>query len=83
MTKKYSACFYCGGAVEERLRARELRWQGQLCVFENVPMGVCTQCEEKVLRPEVAKAIDRVLRERKKPTRTMQVPVYLYESDVV
>ena len=83
MTKKYSECFYCGGAVEEQLSPRELRWQGQLCVFENVPMGICTQCGEKVLRPEVAKAIDRVLREQKEPTRTMQVPVYLYESDVV
>jgi hypothetical protein len=45
-------------------------------------MGVCTQCREKFLKPEVAKAIDRVLREQKKPARTVQVPVYLYEPDV-
>jgi YgiT-type zinc finger domain-containing protein len=83
MTKKYSECFYCGGAVGEQLMPRELRWQGQLCVLENVPMGVCTQYGEKVLRPEVAKAIDRVLQEEKKPARTMQVPIYLYKSDVV
>jgi YgiT-type zinc finger domain-containing protein len=82
MTKKYSDCFYCGGVVEEQLVPRELRWQGQLFIFENVPMGVCTQCREKFLKPEVAKAIDRVLREQRKPTRTMQVPVYLYEPDV-
>ena len=82
MTKKYSECFYCGGAVEEQLMPRELRWQGVLFIFENVPMGVCIQCGEKVLKPEVAKAIDRVLLEKKKPNRTIQVPVYRYELDV-
>ena len=82
MTKEYSDCFYCGGVVEEQCLPREVRWQGQLFIFENVPMGVCTQCREKFLKPEVAKAIDRVLREQKKPARTVQVPVYLYEPDV-
>jgi hypothetical protein len=44
-------------------------------------MGVCTQCGEKFLKPEVVKAIDRVLQQRKKPTRTIKVPVYQYEPD--
>ena len=65
MMKTYSDCFYCGGAVEEQRMPHELRWQGQLFIFENVPMGVCTQCREKFLKPEVAKAIDQVLREKK------------------
>ncbi len=65
--------------MEEQLRPREFRWQGQLFIFENVPMGVCTQCGEKVLVPEVAKAIDRILQEKKKPTKTIEVPVYQYE----
>jgi YgiT-type zinc finger domain-containing protein len=78
MNKKYSDCFYCGGTVEERPMPREIRWQGQLFVFEDVPMGVCTQCGEKFLLPAVAKSIDRVLQEKKKPTKVMQVPVYDY-----
>ncbi len=82
MARKYSDCFYCGGAVEERLMPRELRWQGQLFIFENVPMGVCTQCGEKVLMPEVAKGIDQMLQQKKKPAKTIQVPVYQYRSDV-
>jgi YgiT-type zinc finger domain-containing protein len=82
MAKKYSDCFYCGGAVKEQLRPRELRWQGQLFIFENVPMGICTQCGEKVLLPEVAKVIDQVLQEKKKPTKTIEVPVYQYEPNV-
>jgi len=83
MAKKYSDCFYCGGVVEEKLKPREIRWKGKLFIFENVPVGVCTQCGEKVIKPEVAKSIDQLLQEEKKPTKTIQVPVYQYESNVV
>lgn len=68
--------------VEERLMPRELRWEGQLFFIENVPMGVCTQCGEKFLMPEPAKSIDRILRKKRKPTKTIQVPVCQYRSDV-
>lgn len=79
MSMTYSDCFYCGGAVEERRLPREVRWQGQLFIFENVPLGVCVQCGEKFIKPEVAKSIDRILQEQPQPTRTLQVPVYQYE----
>jgi YgiT-type zinc finger domain-containing protein len=82
MKKKYSDCFYCGGSVEQRLMPRELRWEGQLFIIENVPMGVCTQCGEKFLMPEVAKGIDRIVQKKRKPTKTIQVPVYQYEPGV-
>ena len=80
--KKYSDCFFCGGEVTEQLLSREFRWQGQLFIFEDVPMVVCSQCGEKVLRPEVAKAVDVVLQGKKKPIRTIKVPVYQYEKQV-
>ncbi len=83
MPREYSDCFYCGGLVKEAFVPRELRWQGRLFIFENVPVGVCTQCGEKVVKPEVAKTIDRVLKEQKAPTKTVQVPVYQYELSVV
>jgi YgiT-type zinc finger domain-containing protein len=82
MGREYSDCFYCGGVVEEQLLPRELRWKGELVVIEDVPMGVCTQCGEKFLKPEVAKSIDRILQAKRKPTRTIQVPVYEYQSHV-
>jgi len=61
---------------------REIRWEGRLFIFENVPMGVCTQCGEKVLKPEVTKTIDQILKEHRKPTKIIQVPVYQYELGV-
>ncbi|MBI4529841.1 MAG: YgiT-type zinc finger protein [Deltaproteobacteria bacterium] len=78
MAKTYSDCFYCGGFVEQRLPPRELRWQGKLFAIEDVPMGVCSQCGEKFLKPEVAKGIDRIFEEKKQPAKTIQVPLYQY-----
>ena len=75
----YSDCFYCGGAVTERHIPREIRWRGKLFVIEDVPVGVCTQCGEKVMTPRVAKQIDRVLEEQTQPTKTIVVPVYEYD----
>ena len=79
MKHQYDDCYFCGGVVEERLVPREIRWKGELLVFENVPMGVCAQCGEKFLRPEVAKTIDAALESAKRPTRVLQVPVYQYQ----
>jgi YgiT-type zinc finger domain-containing protein len=79
MKHQYDDCYFCGGVVEERLLPREIRWKGELLIFENVPMGVCTQCGEKFLRPEVAKTIDAALEVTKRPSRVLQVPVYQFE----
>ncbi|MGC1376383.1 MAG: YgiT-type zinc finger protein [Anaerolineales bacterium] len=78
MKYDYGDCYFCGGDIEERLLPREIRWQGELLIFENVPTGVCTQCGEKFFRPDVAKKLDVVLRSQKQPLRTQQVPVYSF-----
>jgi YgiT-type zinc finger domain-containing protein len=78
MKHTYDDCFFCGGEVEERLLPREIRWKGELLVFEDVPMGVCIQCGEKFLHPEVAKKIDDAILSPKRPSRVLQVPVYQF-----
>jgi YgiT-type zinc finger domain-containing protein len=77
----YSDCFFCKGTVEEHRIPREIRWKGQLFIIEHVPVGVCMQCGEKFLKPEIAKGIDRILQEKRKPSKTIQVPVYEYELE--
>ena len=79
MKHEYTDCFFCGGVVEERLMPREMRWNGELLVFDDVPMGICTQCGEKYLLPNVAKKIDAALHQSAKhPSRILNVPVYQY-----
>jgi YgiT-type zinc finger domain-containing protein len=82
MKRKYGDCLYCGGAVEEQQLQREVHWRGELCIIENVPMGVCVQCGEKFIKPHIAKQIDEILRKRGKPTKTINIPVFRYKSVV-
>ena len=75
---KYSDCYYCKGVVKEKNISREIWWKGELYLFENVPAGVCTQCGEKVIKPETAKHIDLLLKKQTTPHKTIRVPVYEY-----
>jgi YgiT-type zinc finger domain-containing protein len=84
MAKKYSDCYFCGGEVVETSIDREIWWKGKLYLIQGVPAGVCGQCGEKVILPEVAKEIDRILQGRIAPDRILQVPSYRYpESKAV
>lgn len=76
----FADCIYCGGQVRECTATREVRWQGGLFLVEQVPMGVCSQCGERFLKPDVAKTIDKLLQTRK-ATRTALIPVLTYTSD--
>ncbi len=78
MKRTYSDCYFCGGVVEEQLISREVRWEGKLVVLENVPTGVCNQCGEKVVKPDVAHDIDLLLQGKNPPQRTIEVPVYSF-----
>jgi YgiT-type zinc finger domain-containing protein len=74
---KFADCIYCGGHVEACTATREVRWRGELFLIEQFPMGVCAQCGERFLKPDVAKTIDKLLQTRK-ATRTASVPVLTY-----
>ena len=74
----YNDCYFCGGVVREVNTSREIWWKGSLYIFENVPVGVCTQCGEKVIKPKTAKHIDLLLKKKNDPQKTINVPVYEY-----
>jgi len=65
-----------GGEVKERRITREVWWKARLCLIENVPVGVCQQCAHKVILPEVAKVIDKLLSSERAPDRFVHVPTY-------
>ncbi len=75
----YADCIYCGGQVMGQRLSREIRWKGKLYIVEDVPMGVCGQCGEKFLKPQVAKAIDNLV-EKGRPVRTLEVPVLSFAA---
>ena len=78
MAREYSDCYFCGGEVKEQRIAREIWWHEELRIIEEVPVGVCQQCGEKVIVPEVAKQIDRMLAEEAPPHHFIQVPAFCF-----
>ncbi len=84
MPVEYSDCYFCGGQISEKLIRREIWWQGKLHLIENVPVGVCQQCGQKIILPSVAKVIDRILAGVKPPDGFVKVPSYRFpETEAV
>ena len=78
MNQKYSDCYFCGGEVREQRIPRELWWQGTLYLVTDVPVGVCGQCGQKVILPEVARLIDQMLVGQTLPDEFARVPTYRF-----
>lgn len=80
MPNTYSDCYFCGGELAEQRGVREIWWQGRLHLVENVPLGVCGQCGQKVVLPAVAKMIDQILAGQEPPSSFVQVPSYRFRE---
>ena len=69
-------CAFCKGELDERLIRYLSEFEGRVMIIENVPAEACTQCGEKVFRPEVVEKIQRLVWEQPSPKRREEVPVY-------
>ena len=78
MTRTYSDCYFCGGEVTEQHITRQIWWEGSLHLIENVPVGVCRQCGQKTILPDVARRIDDFLARETEPAEYARVPVYRF-----
>lgn len=76
MTNKRRLCPLCGGVLVKETVTHEERRDGELYIFENVEALVCDQCGEEYLSAEALAAIDRVVREARKPTRKVETSVF-------
>ncbi len=74
MKHDYGDCYFCGGEVVEKSIELEFRWEGQLYILEEVPVGICQQCGEKYFTAEVSEAIDEAIKSGE-VKRMVNVPV--------
>jgi YgiT-type zinc finger domain-containing protein len=77
---QYGRCESCGGAVVERRLTVDRRFRGRLYEFENVPVGVCRECGQRVYRGPVLEQLERLSRDRGRIKRTIRVTVAAFES---
>jgi YgiT-type zinc finger domain-containing protein len=71
----YGRCENCGGTVVERRLTVDRRFHGRLFEFENVPVGVCRDCGQRVYKGPVLEQLQRQAESKSKIKRTLRVPV--------
>lgn len=78
---KYADCSFCGGEVKEKRVELDYRYKEKLYIFQNVPAGVCQQCGEKYLAAKVAEEIEKKIKKKQKPDKTISVPVQVFPEE--
>jgi YgiT-type zinc finger domain-containing protein len=70
--------------MEEKRIKQDFWIKGKLIVIEDVPIGVCPQCGEKVVKADVGRQIAALTANtnRLRKTRTMNVPVIRFAKEV-
>ncbi|MBU4175037.1 MAG: type II toxin-antitoxin system MqsA family antitoxin [Actinobacteria bacterium] len=69
-------CTFCGGKTEEKKVTHPQEYKGKIILLENVPVIVCLQCGEVLLKPGVLEKIQEVVWTETPPKRTTPVPVF-------
>ena len=60
----------------ERKVSYTVEVEGKLIVVENVPARVCLETGEQFFAPETVERLQKMIREQRKPTRVIEVPVF-------
>ena len=77
----YGECEICNTPLQEKNIQQGFWIKDKLVVIENVPVGVCPQCGEKVVNAEVGEHIAELLKDSKRIDKapTISVPFIKYE----
>lgn len=73
---KFDPCEYCGGTVRTRRVTVDLRRKDRLCIFRNVPVGVCSKCGERYYLGRVLEQLDEIARFGLEDAETVTVPTF-------
>lgn len=65
---------------QETIVTYTLEVNGSFIIIENVPARVCLETGEKLFSPETVEKIQKIIQERRTPTRVIQTPVYQFTS---
>jgi len=83
-TYDYGKCHICGEQMQEKKINQDFWLKGKLIVIESVPVGVCPQCGEKIVKADVGRQLAALIANlRRLPKqRTISVPVVKYAKEV-
>jgi len=66
--------------IEDKLVTYTAESDGGIIVIEHVPARVCVETGEQFFAPETVERIHAIVRGERKPTRTVQTPVFEFAA---
>ena len=75
-------CLVCHREMTEKLITVDLRIGNKLLIVERVPATACENCGEKVFSPAVTRKLQNLAKRRRKPRRTLKVPVFSLDESL-
>ena len=83
-TYDYGKCHVCGEQMQEKKINQDFWLKGKLIVIESVPVSVCPQCGEKIVKADVGRQLAALIANlgRLPRKRTISVPVVKYAKEV-
>lgn len=75
-------CGLCGGDLIPQTVTYDQPWGEKLYRFTNVPALVCSQCGDPHLTIDVAREIDRIIKQHEKPEGYEKVPIFSLQKFV-
>lgn len=69
-------CYFCDGKTKKQFVIYSKWHKGKLIAIGNVPAEVCEQCGEQYFSPETAKDLQKIVLSKKKPDKTIKVPLF-------
>jgi YgiT-type zinc finger domain-containing protein len=79
LKSKNEHCAVCGGDLHPATITHEEKRNGEIYLFEHVPVQVCSACGEIWISESTLRQIDQLILEGT-PVRTMQTPVYEFAA---
>lgn len=81
----YGECEICDTKVQEKLIKQDVWIRGELIVVEDVPVGVCSRCGEKVVKADVRQWIAKLLKNSELIAKTprISVPAIKFDAEAV
>lgn len=70
----YGKC-ECGGEIIEKRITYIRRFKGQPYEFENVPVGICRDCGERIFKGCVLEKLEELSRDRRNFVKEVSLPV--------
>jgi YgiT-type zinc finger domain-containing protein len=59
----------------EQLRTVDRRFSGRLHEFENVPVGICQECGQRIFKGPVLERMQRLSKDESRVKKILRVPV--------